>query len=157
MAASSAGELCASESQETVEKLKGDLFDSILFLEDEAVKKGRAEGQAEAIKRGRIEGRQLGIKKGHEVGAEVGFYLGFAKTWLELQDDDIQSKKKEVTRARKQLQQLASLAESFPKTNPKDADLAGQIEAMRAKFKHSCALLKIECDFTTAASTGISW
>ncbi len=129
-----------------------DPFDSVLFLDDNAVKKGHDEGRKVAVKRGEEEGRALGLQKGFEIGSEVGFYHGFAKTYLELEERG----DKNIRRAKKQLQQLVVMAENFPQSNPKDEDLVNEVEAMRAKFKHSCSLLKIDCEFGSAAKT-ISW
>ena len=50
-------------------------------------------------------------------------------------------------KSRKVLQKLLELLESFPQNNPKSEDILGLLQDIRAKFKHCCAILKVDANY----------
>lgn len=55
------------------------------------------------------------------------------------------------SRALKELQKLLQLLQSFPADNPQNQDVISLLEDIRAKFKHCCALLKVETVYSAKA------
>lgn len=112
-----------------------DFFDAILNIEETKTREGFAKGtEAQKVKL-TLEGFNLGLTKGFEIGSEVSFYQSFAETWL-------QNPKGVSEKEQKVLEQLLKLTQEFPKDNSKEQDT--KLKAINAKFKQSCAMLKIK-------------
>ena len=47
------------------------------------------------------------------------------------------------------LQKLIDLISTFPKENPKEQDILDLLEKIRAKFKHICAILKVDASYSS--------
>jgi hypothetical protein len=151
-------------------------FDSILVSEDNLVAEAYREGLIQGEIQGFQEGFELGRQKGSETGSEIFFYRGFAKGWIALLSGDISvalsqllelcpvslnpdivndihqiglKKQQEGTdlKALKALEKLLSLLEHFPQENPKNQDIISLLQDIRAKFKHCCAVLKVDSSY----------
>lgn len=48
----------------------------------------------------------------------------------------------------KALQRLLQLLQNFPEENPKNQDIVSLLQDIRAKFKHCCALLKVDTSYS---------
>ena len=60
-------------------------------------------------------------------------------------------------KASKALQKLLQLSEAFPQENLKDRDFQEQLSALRAKFKHCCAILKVENSISTSQNKQLNF
>jgi hypothetical protein len=130
-----------------------DLVDRLLSIEDQNAKLGFSRGSTAAHQKNVVEGYSLGVVKGIESGTEIGIYLAFANTWLafiELADSS-----KDAGKAKKPLKQLLALAEKCTDSNTKDESTLELKQSLQAKFKQSCAILKV--DSTPLTGGTITW
>eukprot|EP00731_Ephydatia_muelleri_P030387 Em0021g910a len=118
---------------------KDDTFDSILFPEDRLSAKGFKEGYAYGSKQGFDDACAAGYARGKDIGKEVGFYVGFVQLWLEMID--------EGSRQHRVLATFVSKLKQFQVQGTESPDYTNQISQFRAKFKHVCALLKVQLDY----------
>lgn len=128
-------------NKEIVDRDINSLFDDILLTEEIQEEEGYKEGFKDGIKSGNTEGYHLGYHRGAELGAELGYYLGVATTHFGTTKND---------KIEKNLTNLISLINSFPKTNDPEVDIIQSAENIRALFKKVCALLKIDGKFPGA-------
>ena len=49
------------------------------------------------------------------------------------------------------LQKLIGLISTFPEENPKEQDIVDLLSNIRAKFKHCCAILKVDASYNSKA------
>ena len=120
-----------------------DFLDAVNNIEAEHCQKGFHHGsniQKEKLSR---EGFQLGLSKGFEIGNEIGFYQAFAQTWLVIA----------TTKEKKVLQQLLKLTQEFPEHNSKEDTVVELKQALNAKFKQACAVLKLDTKSETKDTT----
>lgn len=142
----------------------------------EAYQEGFQQGEKEGYEEGFHLGTQQGRKIGAEVGFYKGFARGWIAVisgggaeacrviseQLECKQEsfnsevtsEIRSLCQELTvsdsknpSASKALKKLLELTESFPTENPKNKDILELLNSIRAKFKHCCAILKVEPNF----------
>jgi HUS1 checkpoint protein len=154
-----------------------DAFDSLLVSEDNLVAKACEEGLLQGEIVGFQEGFDLGRQKGSEIGSEIFFYRGFAKSWIALLSGDLSEAFKQLlelcpvslncdvlheiyqielknkteeadSKSLKALTKLLTLLERFPQENPKNQDIVSLLQDIRAKFKHCCAILKVDASYS---------
>lgn len=124
------------------EKDINDAFDDILLSEERLNQQGYEEGFIQGKKEGNPEGYHLGYHRGAELGAELGYYLGVVKYYVALEGEQKPSEK-----INNNLQQLITLIEEFPKTNDENYDILAQADVIRARYRKTCSLLKIDSKF----------
>jgi len=132
----------------------GDLFDSVLDLEDNFIEEGRASGRRAAEQRGYEDGLGIGESKGGQLGEELGYYSGCVAAWraLFVLDPALSGAKNE--RAVRTLEQLDELLKAFP-VDPTNESLFDALESIRSKFKQLASLLKVKQRFfATAGGNG---
>ncbi|EFX89952.1 hypothetical protein DAPPUDRAFT_40007 [Daphnia pulex] len=122
-----------------------DAFNSLLVSEDNLVAKAYEEGLLQGEIAGFQEGFDLGRQKGSEIGSEIFFYRGFAKSWIALLSGDL---KEADSKSLKALTKLLTLLERFPQENPKNQDIVSLLQDIRSKFKHCCAILKVDASYS---------
>jgi hypothetical protein len=118
----------------------GDLFDSVLHIEDALVQQGVQNGRLNADKAVFEDGRQLGLVKGAEVGHELGFYFGqlvMCKAHASEKKDEENTK-----RAFDALNKLHDLIVAFP-GDPSREDLFEQLDRIRGKYRQVASLLRL--------------
>ncbi len=64
------------------------------------------------------------------------------------QSPNVKQQEETDSKSVKALQKLLTLIESFPQENPKSEDIISLLQDIRAKFKHCCAVLKIEASYS---------
>ncbi|KAI9555690.1 hypothetical protein GHT06_018205 [Daphnia sinensis] len=124
-----------------------DAFDSLVLSEDNLVNKAYEEGLVHGEKVGFQEGFDLGNQKGAEIGSEIFFYRGFAKGWIALLSEN-ELPGENNPKSVKALKKLLKLLDSFPQGNPKSQDIIALLQEIRAKFKHCCAILKVDASYS---------
>ncbi|XP_048578882.1 protein LTO1 homolog isoform X2 [Nematostella vectensis] len=115
---------------------EGDIFDSVLFLEESCYREGYEEGWKAGQSEGRTEGYNLGLQKGGEISSEVGFYSGFVQMWIVLNKNTTDDRKRK--RICKSLEGLKHLIGSLDVSNPTNQKLFTDLAKVRAKFKQVC-------------------
>jgi flagellar biosynthesis/type III secretory pathway protein FliH len=76
-----------------VESDTNDLFDDILLSEDRAAERGFKTGYVDGKEAGEEEGLKIGVKNGFEIGLELGLCLADAKSILNSDSSDENSKR----------------------------------------------------------------
>lgn len=117
-------------------------FDDIFLCEERIIQTAYEEAFQKGKEEGNPEGYHLGYHRGAEIGAELGYYLGVIETYLI--KDDLKEK------VRVSLEKTKKLIESFPKTNDENVDILGKLDEIRAIYKKTCSLLKIDGKFPEA-------
>lgn len=129
-------------SDETIgERDINDIFDDIVLSEEKVAEEEYQKGFDEAVAAGNLEGYHLGYHRGAELGAELGYYDGVLRTYLE---------KSPAERIAKVIQSCLELIERFPRTNDEQYDILQLADNIRAQFRKSCALLKINGKYPEA-------
>ena len=111
-------------------------------IEDAAVRRGRAEGEAHGSILGEEEGLKLGTSAGGQLGDEVGKIKGCCLAWRHLTKEDPTFCS---AKAAKSLSSLEALVDAFPRTNTSSdvRDFGKDISLIRAKFKVVKSLLGV--------------
>ncbi|XP_028409173.1 protein LTO1 homolog [Dendronephthya gigantea] len=117
-----------------------DLFDSVVFLEENCQKQGFNDGFIEGEVKGWKQGYETGLLQGKQVGNEIGFYKGFVQTWLALY-------KNEGSKVQVKLEGLFKLLDQDWSDTARD--LIPELEHVRAKFKQICSMLNLNIKHTT--------
>ncbi|GLV44229.1 uncharacterized protein CBL_12475 [Carabus blaptoides fortunei] len=117
-------------------------FDDIFLCEEHLTQSAYEEGFQKGKQEGNPEGYHLGYHRGAEIGAELGYYLGVIETYLAR--DNLKEK------LRGSLTKIKELIESFPKINEENVDIIGKLDEIRAVYKKTCSLLKIDGKFPEA-------
>lgn len=117
-------------------------FDDIFLCEERITQTAYEEAFQKGKEEGNPEGYHLGYHRGAEIGAELGYYLGVIETYLI--KDDLKEK------VRVSLKKTKKLIESFPKINDENVDILGKLDEIRAIYKKTCSLLKIDGKFPEA-------
>ena len=93
---------------------------------------GASQGLKHGARLGHEEGMALGLKAGKTLGEELGVYRGCLVAWRHLfEAGEIALSE----RAKRSLESLEALIDSFPRTNQKSQDFVKQLTLIRAKFK----------------------
>lgn len=112
------------------------IFDEIALSEEkiseESYKKGYEAGAAE----GNTEGYHLGYHRGAELGSELGYYYGFILKHS-ANTDTLSD------RTKKAVELSLELISQFPRTNEETIDIFKLVDNIRAQYKKTCALLKV--------------
>ncbi|XP_014241019.1 oral cancer-overexpressed protein 1 homolog [Cimex lectularius] len=114
-----------------------DAFDSIALGEESVKEESFQEGEEKGRICGLSEGYHLGFHRGAEIGAELGYYSAFTSYYLSL----LPGLSDKVSNC---LEKLKEKVRSVPTENLESFDVHGALDASRALFKKSCALLKID-------------
>ena len=116
----------------------GDLFDSVLSLEETLQRQGREKGAEHGGRIGFLEGYGAGRQKGYSAGSEIGFMLGVCESVAAL-GEQFSVK----TRTQKSVQALIDSLKKFPFNDPSEEDYVENFEKLRTKFRQVCAQLKM--------------
>lgn len=122
-----------------------DIFEDILFAEENIVEESFQDGFQAGIKQENVEAYHLGYHRGAEIGAELGYYSSF----IEYYQNSI--KERSVDKPEKVLKTLVTLQAligNFPQDNDENTDLKESLNEIRVKFKLFCSLLKINGNFS---------
>ena len=114
-----------------------DLFDSVVFLEEEFQEIGRLEALNDPNFGHDDDSFELGRKKGFEFFREIGFYVGVANEALAKVDLVDNSK------AAGHLQSILAMGKSLSFENEENADPHRDMKIIQGHFKMACSLLKI--------------
>lgn len=125
----------------TMERDINDIFDDIVFTEENLVQQGYEEGYAVGRTEGNTEGYHLGYHRGAELGAEIGYYLGIVEAFGKINSTE------KITKV---LNNLREMLVSFPKNNDENVDIFDRANNIRAQFKKACAMLKINGKYPEA-------
>lgn len=127
-----------SASENTTEELNrdiNDIFDDIALSEErineESYQKGLTDGQSI----GNTDGYHLGYHRGAELGAELGYYYGVLQSYANGVGN--------TERQQKSIDQVLKLITEFPRTNDEAADILGLADTIRAQYRKTCAILRI--------------
>lgn len=112
-----------------------DIFDEIALCEDRLNKESYQKGFEEGKSVGNTDGYHLGYHRGAELGAELGYYCGVLQTYSNSEQN--------TERQQKSIESVLKLIADFPQTNDEHADILGLADAIRAQYRKTCALLKI--------------
>ncbi|XP_046844741.1 protein LTO1 homolog [Xenia sp. Carnegie-2017] len=115
-----------------------DMFDQIVFLEENSEKLGYHEGYKEGKLRGWMEGYESGLQQGKLVGNEIGFYEGFIEIWQGICQKD---KNKKINMKLNALSNL--LKQDWSDTT---RDIMPELHTIRAKFKQICSMLHVNIE-----------
>ena len=113
-----------------------DIFDDIVLSEEKLINKSYQKGFDDGLIEGNTEGFHLGYHRGAELGAELGYY--YAVLYHYSKSSDCHS-----DRALKSIAACLKLIDDFPRTNDEKADILTLADSIRASFRKTCALLKI--------------
>lgn len=130
---------------------RDDLFDSVVFFEENCQKQGYKDGFDEGRFNGWREGFEIGLQKGNELGAEIGFYKGFVLTYLTCYE----SGEHDTCRVKTKLESLWKLLSQNWGDNTKD--LTTELETVKAKFKQICSILNIKTEYVRAKTNQLSF
>lgn len=129
-------------SDETIgERDINDIFDDIILSEEKVAEEEYQKGFNAAVVGGNLEGYHLGYHRGAELGAELGYYDGVLRAHLTNTPNE---------RAQKVIATCLELIEQFPRTNDEQYDILQLADNIRAQFRKSCALLKINGKYPEA-------
>ena len=138
---------------------------------EEGIKAGEVTGYDEGFALGLVKGQEIGAEIGFYRGFAKGWRVSIQSP-EEMKDlisevvqncetllpSDIPSRTQDVlkmtnlstiqadSRIIRNLKKLLQLSQDFPTENEKDEDFLEKLSAVRAKFKHCCAILKVETD-----------
>lgn len=140
-----------------------------------AHEEGLAQGEITGFQEGFDLGHQKGAEIGSEIFFYRGFAKGWINLLSENKSDFTQTfhhllglcpisfnpeflhevsqrrpKEQEETTQKtvKALKRLLKLLDSFPQENPKSQDIIVLLQEIRAKFKHCCAILKVDASYS---------
>lgn len=122
----------------------GDIFDSLLNLEETHFKEGYDDGYKDGLITGKDEARQVGLKVGFEVGEELGFYRGCVDIWNSAIRVDQNCFSSRVKIAIKQMDELI---ENYPVLDPENLKVQEIMDGLRLKFKMVCSSLHMKLDY----------
>ncbi|XP_055312829.1 protein LTO1 homolog [Sitodiplosis mosellana] len=125
-----------SESEKTASNRDiNDIFDDIALSEErineESYQKGLTDGQSI----GNTDGYHLGYHRGAELGAELGYYYGVLQSYA--------NREQNTERQQKSIDLVLNLIGEFPRTNDEEADILRLADTIRAQYRKTCAILKI--------------
>lgn len=124
------------ESEKTVSNRDiNDIFDDITFSEERITEEGYQKGVTDGQSIGNTDGYHLGYHRGAELGAELGYYYGVLKSHT--------NSEKNTERQQKSIDLVLKLITEFPRTNDEQADILGLADTIRAQYRKTCAILKI--------------
>lgn len=127
------------EKKCVIERDINDIFDDIVLTEERISEQSYGEGFEAGKLTGNTDGYHLGYHRGAELGAELGFYNGT----LTKAKDELKCSE----RASKAIETCLELIDAFPRTNDENCDILGEADRIRAQYKKTCALLKINGKF----------
>lgn len=133
----------SNENRSQSEPDINDVFDNIVFIEENLTEQGYAEGFKEGQSTGNSEGYHLGYHRGSELGAELGYYYGITTYYL---TDKVEKSSKIAAI----LENLKISIENFPKINDENCDIFELANGIRAQFRKACSLLKISGKYPEA-------
>lgn len=123
------------QSEEPVDRDINDIFDDIALSEERINAEGYQKGLEDGKSIGNTDGYHLGYHRGAELGAELGFYYGVLRAHFDNQQN--------TERQQKSIELVLKLITDFPRTNDEQADILGLADTIRAQYRKTCALLKI--------------
>lgn len=121
----------------STERDLNDIFDDIVLIEDRKNEEGYQKGFETGKSIGNTDGYHLGYHRGAELGAELGYYYGVLKS----------HHKENTERQQKSIESVLKLIDEFPRTNDENTDILGLADQIRAQYRKTCALLKINGKF----------
>lgn len=117
----------------------GDIFASVIALQDEAYHKALAEGREKGHKDGFEEGYGYGLNHGRLLGSEIGEIIGFTNTieqFLASTNENV-ALPYNKDRVQKTIAQINDLITKFPFENPssEEGNLLELMDQIRNKYK----------------------
>lgn len=112
-----------------------DIFDDITFSEERISEEGYQKGVTDGQSIGNTDGYHLGYHRGAELGAELGYYYGVLKSYANSENN--------TERQQKSIDLVLKLIIEFPRTNDEQSDILGLADTIRAQYRKTCAILKI--------------
>lgn len=112
-----------------------DIFDDIAFSEERINEEGYQKGLTDGKTIGNTDGYHLGYHRGAELGAELGYYYGVLQFYT--------NREQNTERQQKSIDLVLKLITEFPRTNDEQADILGLADTIRAQYRKTCAILKI--------------
>jgi flagellar biosynthesis/type III secretory pathway protein FliH len=137
----------------------------------EGIKAGEVTGYDEGFALGLVKGQEIGAEIGFYRGFAKGWIVSIqspeelkelifevVKNCETTLPSDIPSRTQNIleknslstieadSKITRHLKKLLQLSQDFPTKNEKDEDFLEKLSAIRAKFKHCCAMLKVETD-----------
>lgn len=119
-----------------------DIFDDIALSEEKISELGYQKGYRDGELAGNTDGYHLGYHRGAELGSELGYYYGVLSKYSK--------KKSNSERINKAIDTCLSLIDTFPRTNDETIDILALADTIRAHYRKSCALLKINGKYPEA-------
>lgn len=116
-----------------------DIFDDIVLSEDRINQEGYQKGLKAGKSTGNTDGYHLGYHRGAEIGAELGYYYGVLKSYL--------NNDKNTERQQKSIESVLKFISEFPQTNDDHIDIFELADKIRAQYRKTCAVLKINGKF----------
>lgn len=120
------------------------IFDEIALSEEKISEESYQKGYEDGVKEGNTEGYHLGYHRGAELGAELGYYYGLISKHSENSDSL-------SDRVRKAVDSCLQLITQFPKKNDETVDIFALVDNIRAQYKKTCALLKVNGRYPEAS------
>jgi hypothetical protein len=117
-----------------------DLFDSIVFLEEEFQEMGRKEALNDPNFGHDEDSFALGAKNGFEFFRQVGFYVGFAEEALQ--------QKLVNLKAVGHLEAIVAIGKELSMENEENVDPHRDLKLIQGHFKVACSLLKINLKYS---------
>lgn len=114
-----------------------DIFDEIALCEDRTNAQGYQKGVVDGSSAGNTDGYHLGYHRGAELGAELGYYYGMLLAYLKNGGENT------TDRQQKSIESVLKLIDNFPRTNDDQADIFSLADNIRAQYRRTCAILKI--------------
>lgn len=124
-----------AHSSDTVSNQQNDIFNEIALCENRINEKSYQEGFEIGKSIGNTDGYHLGYHRGAELGAELGYYYSVLHTYLNSEQN--------TERQRKSIETVLKLIIDFPRTNDEQSDIFGLADTIRAQYRKTCAILKI--------------
>lgn len=112
-----------------------DIFDDIALCEDRLNEEGYQKGFEAGKSIGNTDGYHLGYHRGAELGSELGYYYGLLQSHSNSEHN--------TDRQQKSIEIVLKLIDDFPRTNDEQADILGLADSIRAQYRKTCAILKI--------------
>lgn len=116
-----------------------DIFDDIALIEDRLNEEGYQKGLEAGKSCGNTDGYHLGYHRGAEIGAELGYYYGVLKSHV--------GNESNTERQQKSIETVLKLIDEFPRTNDPEIDILELADNIRAQYRKTCAVLKINGKF----------
>lgn len=112
-----------------------DIFDDIAAIEDRINEGSYQKGLADGKSIGNTDGYHLGYHRGAELGAELGYYYGVLQAYSNSEQN--------TERQQSCIELVLKLIADFPRTNEEQADIIDLARVIRAQYRKTCAVLKI--------------